>query len=486
MTGAINLARAEKLASLGHWDWDLTTNDVKWSDGHFRIFGYPVSPGNETYEMFRSRVHPDDVIAVERALREGIEKGTGYNFDYRLKWPDGSIRHIHAEADRPVKDASGKPVRWFGIVQDVTEHKQAEKALKESEERFRAFMDNSPAIAWMKDAEGRHVYLNKTYEEEFGVRLEDWRGKTDFELWSPETADQFRKNDLDVLVCGRTASVVEEIIGKDGSKSYWFNIKFPLRDASGNMYVGGIGVDITRQKQTEEALKEAKDRNELYVDLMGHDINNINQVAMGYLELAADALSLDNGDKELIEKPLEALRSSVRLIENVQKLKKLDGGGLRAEAIDLNKVLLEMKTQYTESNGKNVVINYEPEPYCRVMANGLLNDVFSNLIINSIKHSDPQQPLTINIGLEQVTEKETKYYKVIVEDDGPGIPDNLKNRLFIRFQRGQTKAIGKGLGLYLVHTLVNDFHGKIWVEDRMQGDHTKGARFVIMLPAVEK
>ncbi|MGE5403280.1 MAG: sensor histidine kinase, partial [Candidatus Doudnabacteria bacterium] len=73
-----------------------------------------------------------------------------------------------------------------------------------------------------------------------------------------------------------------------------------------------------------------------------------------------------------------------------------------------------------------------------------------------------------------------------VEDNGPGVPDDLKPKLFHRFQRGKTKAHGKGLGLYLVRSLVESYEGKVWVEDRVKGDHSKGARFVVMLPAAEK
>jgi signal transduction histidine kinase len=120
-----------------------------------------------------------------------------------------------------------------------------------------------------------------------------------------------------------------------------------------------------------------------------------------------------------------------------------------------------------------------------VDANELLKDVFVNLITNAVKHSDEEKPVTVNVKVEPVNENSKKYYRCIVEDDGPGISDEVKGKLFHRFQRGETKAHGKGLGLYLVRTLVEGYHGKVWVEDRVPGDHTKGTRFVVMLPAAE-
>jgi signal transduction histidine kinase len=90
------------------------------------------------------------------------------------------------------------------------------------------------------------------------------------------------------------------------------------------------------------------------------------------------------------------------------------------------------------------------------------------------------------VKVEPVNENDQKYYRCSVEDNGPGIMDELKSQLFNRFKRGATKAHGKGLGLYLVRTLVEGYHGRVWVEDRVHGDYRKGARFVIMLPAAEK
>ena len=117
------------------------------------------------------------------------------------------------------------------------------------------------------------------------------------------------------------------------------------------------------------------------------------------------------------------------------------------------------------------------------IANELVTDVFTNLINNSIKHSNPDKPLIIDIRVDRIKEKDIDYLRCMVEDNGPGISNWVKDKIFMRFQRGDTKAHGKGLGLYIVRTLVDDFGGKVWVEDRVSGDSGKGARFVVVLPA---
>ncbi|BAI61422.1 putative histidine kinase [Methanocella paludicola SANAE] len=243
--------------------------------------------------------------------------------------------------------------------------------------------------------------------------------------------------------------------------------------------------DIIERTLAEKQLVDSKAQAELYLDLMGHDINNMNQIALGYLELAVDVVKDDN-IKDLVKKPLDAIQNSSRLIDNVRKLQKVKTGGLKIEVIDLDGLLAELRDEYLNVPGKDVAIDYSPLGDCHVMANGLLRDVFSNLIGNSIKHSGPGKSVWIGLRLERIREDGGEYCRVIVEDDGPGIPNTLKENVFERLRKENGKVGGKGLGLYLVKSLVEDFYGTIHVEDRVPGNHTKGARFVVMLPAIDK
>lgn len=163
--------------------------------------------------------------------------------------------------------ADSRPREWRNneaeLIREVSnrvfprlERARAEEALKASEERFRMFMDNSPANAWIKDEQGRYVYLSGTYEKSLGVRREDRLGKTDFELWPRQTAEQFTRNDSAVLASNQAMDMVEESVDPDGKRHYWWNFKFPLTGPTGLRYVAGIGVNITDRKRAEDALQE--------------------------------------------------------------------------------------------------------------------------------------------------------------------------------------------------------------------------------------
>jgi PAS domain S-box-containing protein len=290
----------------------------------------------------------------------------------------------------------------------------------------------------------------------------------------------------------KLGSIDYRILMPDGSIRYVTSVADKIvRDRDGTAkWVYGISQDITERKRAEIELQESKEQAELYVDLMGHDINNMNQIGMGYLELAQRALELEGSlgpqYRTFIEKPYEAFKSSSLLIDTVIKLRRAKARDIQMEVVDLGRVLDEAKARYSLVPGRTITINthYSHVRRYPVMANVLLADVFSNLLGNSVKHSEG--PLTVDIRLSSRAEPDGQYYMVTVEDNGPGIPDDIKASLFTRFRRGKTKAKGTGLGLFLVKMLVESFSGKIWVEDRVPGDFGKGSKFVVMLRAADE
>ncbi len=159
-----------------------------------------------------------------------------------------------------VQDLSGRPLRTLAIIKDVTERKQAEEKVRDAEQRLLAFLDNSTVCGWMKDEEGRYVFLSKNFLRYLGVRLEEIQGKTDFDHWPKEIAAKFRENDLQVIRSNRAFEVFEEGWDAEGKRTIWLCHKFPYQDADGKRFIGGLGIDITDHKRTENALRESEHR----------------------------------------------------------------------------------------------------------------------------------------------------------------------------------------------------------------------------------
>ena len=174
----------------------------------------------------------------------------------------------------------------------------------------------------------------------------------------------------------------------------------------------------------------------MYLDLMAHDINNLNQVAIGNLELAIDEMQQEKPEEQeildFLQKSLDTMCQQTSLIKNVKTLQRLKTEQKRNEEIDLGEMIAEAVREYHNVPGREVTIEYESPGKCFVSANRLLKEVFVNLIGNSVKHS--KGPVRIWITVDSTLEKGKKYYEVAVADDGPGIPDDMKEHLFRRFK----------------------------------------------------
>ena len=135
----------------------------------------------------------------------------------------------------------------------------AERKAGESEQRFHAFMDNCPALAWMKDEQGRLTFANKTLLNALSLNREVVLGKTDFEIF-PEQAEEYRRNDLRVLNSGNPEQVIEYVLRGDEPPRTMLNVKFPFTDLENRRFIGGMGIDISDRLRTEAALAESEMR----------------------------------------------------------------------------------------------------------------------------------------------------------------------------------------------------------------------------------
>lgn len=401
------------------------------------------------------------------------------------------IKFIRKNGETGWADLTVAPIKYHGrpagviTALDITDRKRAELALAESEEKFRVLSELSPSAIFLYQG-NKLIYANPSAVALTGFSMGELLSKNFWDMVHPDYRDLVKTYGL-TRQRGEPVPARYDIkyVTKAGEER-WAEFSAGMIEYRGQPAGIVTAIDTTDRKRTEIALQDAKAQAELYIDLMGHDINNMNQAAMGFLEIVQDKImlrgSLEAGDLPLIASAMESLRNSSKLIGSVRKLQKERKGVLKPEVISLGKVLAGVKEQYSSVPGREVTISYNALCDCRVMANELIVDVFSNLVGNAIKHSTG--PLAININLQTVQDQGTLYCRVSIEDTGPGISDQLKRSIFRRADREHEKMTGKGLGLYLVKTLIDDYRGKVWVEDRVPGDSGKGSRFVVLLPAL--
>lgn len=235
---------------------DLSGNFTSLNRTGEKITGYTVA---EALRMNISQVVAPEYLSLAKEMitkKAGGEAPTVYELEIVTK--DGS--RVRLEVSTRVILAEGKPVAVQGIARDLTERKRSEEALRETQALFNSFMDNGPAIAFMKDADGRYVYVNKPFEDLFGVQLSQLRGQTCFTWLPSETAHQTHDHDLQVLSTGVPQEIMETVPTQDGLPHHWLVFKFPMADAAGKKFVAGVGVDITERRSAEEALAQQAQR----------------------------------------------------------------------------------------------------------------------------------------------------------------------------------------------------------------------------------
>ena len=362
------------------------------------------------------------------------------------------------------------------VIRDTTERMNAENALRMTQYSI----DHSSEIVFWVKPDSSFYYVNDaacrilgyTKDELLSLSIPDidMDPKFSHENWPAHWKQLKESGDM----------IFESRYRMKNGSIFPVEISINYLEFGGKEFDFAFVRDITKRTKAVDALNEAKSEAELYLDLMGHDIGNMNQVALGFLELALDSPGIDEKSKELLVKPVESLKDSAKLIENVRKLQQAKMKDSQTADIDLGHMIEKLVRQYDHVPGREVEINYSPVNGYMIKDNGLIEDVFMNVIVNSIKHSTG--PLTIWICLDRDRIGALEYYRTIIEDNGPGIPDNMKDKVFNRLQRGTTKSNGSGLGLHLVKTLVESMGGSVKVEDRMPGDPNKGSRFVILLP----
>jgi PAS domain S-box-containing protein len=189
------LKEAQRIARFGSWEIDLINledidaNPHFWSDEVFRILGYKPGEVKASGEAFFRSVHPDDRSAVQEAAHAAVRNKGTYEFDHRVVRPGGEIRFVHEEA-HILSDPSGKPLRMVGIIQDITDRKKREEALRISEERFASAFESAPIGMALVAPDGRWLKVNRALCNLIGYTEEELSSKSFQEITHPEDLDQ--------------------------------------------------------------------------------------------------------------------------------------------------------------------------------------------------------------------------------------------------------------------------------------------------------
>ncbi len=395
---------------------------------------------------------------------------------------------------------SGKKY-FIGIIRDITDQKIIEIELRENKQMLQLVMDNIPELISWKDINSTYLGCNKNFARVAGLRdPKEIIGKTDYELpWKVSEAESFFEIDQFVMDTDKPEyKIIQPQLQADGKQAWLDTNKIPLHNSK-NEVVGILCTynDITEQVNSEVALKnserkyrEAYNRAEFYKDVFAHDVSNILQGILSSVELcrlnSANSKNLSDIDTLLgiIE---DQVNRGANLVSNIRKISSIDYINRNLEKIELCEILkTAIETIKKNFPKRKINISFKSN-YDKLyaQANHLIIDVFNNILYNAVKHnSRPVVEIEIEI-LKELLQEETEI-KLQFKDNGLGIHDSQKLSIFQASSVDSQSFNRLGLGLSLVKKLVENYNGKIWVEDRIEGDPTQGSNFVLTFKAFKE
>lgn len=487
------LSRAQAIAHMGDWEWEIATNVVQWSDELYRIYGFEPHEIAPDYGLVLRQMHPDSKEEFLQAIDAALNENKPFEMNYTFFRNDGSEAVLYTTG-KVVRDGLGAPLRMFGVVQDVTGKKLAEEKVQKSEEYLRNILDTVDAGFIVVDLNYRILTANRAYCEQVGVNGKQIVGKPCFEVshkFSRPCYEEGEECSVKMAFTSGTPQVAHhQHEDAEGNKIYVETKAFPLRDASGKIFQAiEIVTDITEKRLLEaERLKVQK--LEAIGTLAGglaHDFNNLLQGVFGYISLAKMASKqnkIENTIRALAEAE-EALNLSSQLTNQLLTFSK--GGKPLKQETNLRTVIDNSIRFALSGSSTNYHIVEAENLWHADVDEGQITQVVQNIVLNAaqampeggmvevvtrnIHSTDPEFPR----GL-----KGDRYVEISIRDEGIGIPEKDFGRIFDPYFSSKEK--GSGLGLATSYSIVKNHGGLITVSSVLG----EGSTFCLYLPASKK
>ena len=499
------LAQVERIAHLGNWTWNILTNELDWSDEVYRIFGRVPQEFEVTYDIFLNFIHPEDREFVIRSVGEALYENKPYRIDHRIILSDGRERMVHEQAE-VIFNETGRPIQMNGTVQDITKLTMTKHELRKSKARLQSIFDgiSDPLILLGKGLTIHAVnrptldyYMLKNTDQIIGKpcfaglgnRSEICDGCTIPETVSEGTQRKFQRRGL------KDSEQFEEVS------------LYPIIDDKGNVEASIIRIqDITEEKRMEKQLIQSEKLASIGVLVSGiaHEINNPNNyisvnipILREYIKTMIpiiDEYTEKHPDLEILHMPYVEFRVDIfELLDNIQHGSKQIKSIVKElkvfskpetdkpiEKIDL-KPMFEKVFAFCWSKIRKTVKTFNiniPENLPEIAIDSqLLEQILINLLINAANAFDA--PFYENSRVDLVVSMDdSKKNQLIIEvsDNGRGMDEKTLEKIFDPFFTTSPSEEGTGLGMYIVHNLIEKIGARIQVESKLG----EGSKFTLI------
>jgi PAS domain S-box-containing protein len=500
------LAQVERIAHLGNWTWNMVTNELDWSDEIYRIFGRVPQEFEVTYNTFLSFVHPEDRDFVIRSVDEALYENRPYRIDHRIILSDGRERIVHEQAE-VIFDETGRPIQMIGTIQDITEFERTKDELRKSKAMLQSIFDgiSDPLILL---GEGLTIHaVNRPALDYYTIKNPDQL------IGKPCFVGLGNQSEIcdGCIIPGAVSEGKEQKFQRRSlinSEQFEEVSLYPIIDNSGNIEATIIRIqDITEEKRMEKQLIQSEKLASIGVLVSGiaHEINNPNNYISVNIPILRDYINrvipiIDeyagkHPDLEILHMPYPEFREDIfELLDNIQhgsrqiksivkdlKVFSKPDQDKPIEKIDL-KPMFEKVFAFCWSKIRKTVKTFNiniPENLPEILIDSqLLEQILINLLINAANAFDA--PFNENSQVDLVVSMDdSKENQLIIEvsDNGRGMDEKILDKIFDPFFTTSPSEEGTGLGMYIVHNLIEKIGGRIRVESKLG----KGSKFTLIL-----
>ena len=441
------LLRAQRVAKIGIWENDLSTNDLLWSEEMYRIMGFEPNTHVNLVDVTKL-FPPKEFKRFQQAVDAAINKNSPYSIDYKINKQDGTLIYIHDEGEI-IRNHEGKPVSMFGTTQDITERKLAEKSLKESESKFRNLVETTPDIIWEIDTHGIFTYISPQSNSILGWSPQQVIGKSIFSMIRPEHIQKIRKSFQTHIEETKKFNVLEVPAKHRNGRNIVIEIhSAKVTDDDGKTKgFQGIARDITEKTIATNKLKTSIKEKDILLQEIHHRVKNNMQIISSLLNLQIKYVK-DDEAIDVLKESQNRVKSMAMIHEKLYQsndftrinlteyIESLVNGLFYSYSIDKEEISSII-------NVDNLRLNIETAVPCGLIIN--------ELVSNSLKHGFPNgENGEVYISLKFIDDK----YELIIGDNGIGFPSNID------FKKTDS------LGLQLVNNLVGQIDGEIELDNR--------------------
>ena len=489
------LARAEQIAGVGAWRFNLETREVEWTGQTRRIHDLPpdYQPQGDEHLRFFAPEHQELIRTTALRCME-----TGEPWDLQLPMTTAKGRPVWVRSIGQIEFRNGKPHAFVGALQDITESRLARAAVERSEERLHRALEGSGLALWDLDVPAETIYLSEQWSVMLGGEPKETRctSRELLELVPAEDMPRIQQALVAVLQDGSQRYVVQHRVRRRDGSLIWIHSEGRVadRDAEGApLRMVGTNRDITQSRQAEQELRLARDEADAanraksqFLATMSHEIRTPLNGIIGMTKLLLDEpLSPEvRRHADLVDRSAHSL---LALVNDILDVSKIEAGQMEIERVpfDLHELVQDLATLYRlRATEKSLLfrVRLDPDVPQHVVADPTrLRQVLVNLLGNALKFTTHGW---IGLDVKATRESAAAVLQFTVADTGIGIPADVQPQLFTRFMQADSstsrKFGGTGLGLAIVRQLVDLMGGVVEVSSTPG----RGSRFTVTLPVL--